>query len=247
VDTRTLREIIRHILVRSDMIWLVNKWRSVRHRPDTTHLSLTTLRDRFSYIYDNSIWQMGDETTPASGKGSRLDSTLTVRRELPKVLDSLGAKSILDLGCGDFSWMKEVKLRQLYIGADIVESVIRANNQRFSSLQYRFVTIDATKDTLPVADVVLCREMMFHLSFMDIARTWKNITASGGEYVMLTNDKATRFNSDIISGDYRVLNFHVRPFFLPAPLYSISDGAVFNGRSLDVWKISDLHQVFRVQ
>ena len=212
----------------------------MRKQADTTYLSLPSLRDRFSHIYENAVWQMGDETTPLSGRGSGLKSTLNVRHELPKILDSLGAKSVLDLGCGDFSWMSEIQLRQLYIGADIVGSVIRANIQRFASPKHRFLTIDATKDALPVADVVLCREMIFHLSFSDIAMVLKNIALSGAKYVILTNDKVTKFNADIVSGDYRVLNLLIKPFSFPSPLHSMSDCAVSEGRSLDVWKSSDL-------
>src|SRR5581483_12277106 len=79
----------------------------------------------FTYIYSVNHW--GD-TESVSGHGSKLSETLAIRSQLPAILKQLNIKSILDLPCGDFNWMKTVDLHEYhYIGADIVSAIISKN------------------------------------------------------------------------------------------------------------------------
>jgi hypothetical protein len=73
---------------------------------------------------------------------------------------------LLDAPCGDASWIKSCPIGVSYTGVDIVPSLIAANvmqTQRgeFSS---RFLTADITKDALPRADAIRCRDCFVHLS-----------------------------------------------------------------------------------
>ena len=66
----------------------------------------------------------------ASGPGSGLAETARIREALPNLLREHGVKSMLDLPCGDFFWMKEVDLGDVdYAGADIAPALIEANQQ----------------------------------------------------------------------------------------------------------------------
>ena len=50
----------------------------------------------------------------------------------------------------------------------------------------------------------------------------------------------TLFNSDIQSGDFRLLNLERAPFRLPPPQRLISDDLVVAGRRLGVWRAADV-------
>ena len=64
------------------------------------------------------------EKTDGAGPGSSLQATDGLRWHFPSILDEIAAKVLLDVGCGDFTWMNRIELRQNYVGVDIVPSVI---------------------------------------------------------------------------------------------------------------------------
>jgi hypothetical protein len=85
-----------------------------------------SLLDKFTEIYNNNGWCSPESR---SGNGSELKNTIKLRSELPYLFVKYNIKSILDIPCGDFNWMKEVDLTNIeYKGADIVESLINLNN-----------------------------------------------------------------------------------------------------------------------
>src|SRR5688572_15166107 len=56
-----------------------------------------------------------------SGPGSTLARTEHLREGLPRLLDELGVRSLLDAPCGDFHWMQHVVPHlDRYVGVDIV-------------------------------------------------------------------------------------------------------------------------------
>ena len=97
------------------------------------HLSFNSLSDRFSAIYRNRVWIQGRSAGSLSGYGSELENTETLRQRLTELLNSLEAQSLLDIGCGDFTWMKEIAFPHKYIGVDIVPELIETNNLMFRS------------------------------------------------------------------------------------------------------------------
>jgi hypothetical protein len=136
--------------------------------------------------------------------------------------------------------MKDIDLPCHYVGIDIVRSLIAANQASFASPARTFHFLDATVDQLPLADTILCREVMFHLSFEDIRRLLENCRRSGAQFVIATTDESVRFNADILSGDFRLLNLRESPFRFPDPIVAMPDDRVSRNRILGVWKLSDL-------
>src|SRR5471032_237308 len=132
---RTLNEIRRHMVFkltgRAGVSLIPKK------RANLTHLDEPNRKNRFEAIYADGIWQNGRADVPGSGPGSSLNATTNLRARLPSLLDELGAETLLDIGCGDFTWMKEIGLNQRYIGIDIVSSVIEAN-QSFAGANRSF-------------------------------------------------------------------------------------------------------------
>lgn len=215
--------------------------RRVAGGQDVGHLMLSDREKVFDYIYEHGVWLNGGNESTLSGLGSELRATEVVRSGLHEMLASIGSQSLLDVGCGDFTWMQQVDLGgRDYIGIDIVEGVIADNIERFSSERRAFRCVDAVSQDLPIADVVLCREILFHLSFADGHRLLRNIQRSGASHIIATSDTATAFNSNIRTGDYRVLNLNRGPYRFPAPLSWIADDGVVPGRRLGVWKLNEI-------
>ena len=239
----TLKEAVRHAAWRFGLQRHIDWVRRKRGRDIRVH-SLPTLRERFDYIYDHSLWTPDDPRTPLSGSGSSLKATTVLRTELPRLLDSVNAASILDVGCGDFTWMSEIDLRQRYMGVDVVESIIKENQRRYPDRS--FACIDATVEKLPDADVVVCREVLFHLSFTDARLLLANVVRSSAGYLLMTSDRSTALNADIVSGDFRPLNLQRRPFRFPAPIATINDAHVQPGRFLGLWSIVDIADEMRL-
>ena len=64
-------------------------------------------KEKFCYIYENDgFFTYGGESR--SGAGSTLEITEKIRKDIVKLIKEKDIKSIVDLGCGDFNWMKEI-------------------------------------------------------------------------------------------------------------------------------------------
>lgn len=191
----------------------------------------------FSEIYENNLW--GDSES-VSGRGSRLARTAVIRRELPALLEELGARSILDAPCGDFNWMRQTDLAGVtYIGADVVPSLISRNQRRYGGDGRKFLTLDITKDSLPVADVILCRDCFIHFSFKDIRAALASFKQSNSEFLFVTTHTPVREHRDIATGQGRNVNLLLPPFNFPEPLkLTVEDPE--SGKCLGVWRLDQL-------
>lgn len=204
-------------------------------------------RTIFNKIYSARSWN-GNES--ASGRGSDLDQTRILRAKLPILLAELDVRNVLDLPCGDFYWMREVignTPLTSYVGGDIVEDLVATNNSNYRNDRISFHVINLTKDPLPDADLLFCRDCLVHLSFSDIQAALDNILSGSFTYVALTTFTSRKRNKDIPTGKWRPLNFQRAPFNFPAPIALIEEGCTEeNGRFLDkvlaVWRIDDLRK-----
>ena len=237
--TSSGKELVRHLITKAGLSSLHFRFRRLRGQ-NVDHLFESSLADRFSAIYRNGVWLNKPNTTSLSGDGSEIRATESVRMQLPGLLESLACRTLLDIGCGDFNWMKEVQLKCSYIGVDIVDGVIRENSARYSSERRAFCTIDATREPLPQADTVLCREVLFHLSMEHIRCLVSNVRQSGASFLIATTDNRAPLNAEIVSGDFVLLTLSKSPFFFPAPLALIPDDGAERGRVLAAWSVADL-------
>ncbi len=227
---------LMRIGVERAIIWF---WRLKGQNVD--YLQHDELAGRFDFIYKNKVWSGGREGESASGHGSSALATQRVSNELPKLLDLIGAESFLDLGCGDYFWMRNVNLRQFYIGADIVASVIEENRNQYEDDRRKFTVLNGCSDPLPDVDAILCREVIFHLSFRDAKSLLRNIKRSKAKHFICTTDPATAVNTDVPSGAWRDVNVEIRPYSLGTPMMTIDDPVPGNSaRVLGVWQVSSL-------
>jgi hypothetical protein len=197
----------------------------------------------FAPFYTEHRW--GSEES-VSGPGSSLTRTAKLRRELPDLLQEIGARTLLDAPCGDFNWMKDTLLGvEQYIGADIVPDLIARNRELYGNNDRLFVLLDLTRDKLPRVDVILCRDCFIHFSYRHVAAGIKNFKRSGSTYLLTNSYPAWQQNENIRTGDFRPLNMMLPPFNFPPPVRQIDEKlpeeeAQFFGKMLGLWKLSDL-------
>jgi hypothetical protein len=179
------------------------------------------LTETFIEIYTKNGWGSQESL---SGSGSELKNTVELRKELSILLLKYEIKSILDIPCGDFNWMKEVDLDGIkYQGADIVESLIDHNKLQYPKVN--FTVMDITKDTLPNVDLVLTRDLFGHLSDDNIFSALKNIKLSGSKYLLATSFTKWSNNPNIIDGGWKCINLMIKPYYLK-PIYLINENCM---------------------
>jgi hypothetical protein len=198
----------------------------------------------FTRIYRR--WRWGRESNSVSGPGSDLEQTASLREQLPLLLAQLNVRILLDAPCGDYGWMSTVTLPagvEEYIGVDIVPQLVHQSTQRYGDPLHTFLCRDLCQDSLPRADLVLCRDCLVHLSYADIAAALAHLRATGAHYLLTTTFPGHPFNRDITTGGWRTLNFEAPPFSWPAPLQRIGEGttqAGYTDKSLGLWSLADL-------
>ena len=127
------------------------------------------LGDTFRHIFQTNHWCGPDSV---SGGGATRSQTQQIEAELPGLLKTLQVDVLLDLPCGDFSWMQFIDLPiSRYIGADIVSELIADNQKRYGSQRCQFMTLDKTCEPLPMANLLdisekQCRDAKFRVSTM---------------------------------------------------------------------------------
>jgi hypothetical protein len=211
-----------------------------------TGLSNST-RETFEEIYESKHWQ-GEESV--SGQGSDDRQTREIIRQIPILVKKLGIKKILDIPCGDFNWFGKMELTSVvYTGGDIIPEITARNNKLYGNNTRKFVTLDLIKDSLSKADMLLCRDCLVHLSNAMIWEALENIKNSPIQFLLTTTFTECETNEDIVTGDWRVINLEKPPFNLPKPIYLINErctegNGTYSDKSLGLWKISDLQQVF---
>jgi SAM-dependent methyltransferase len=230
---RDTRQTYREIAERKNAAkkWVVRLW--LRYQPNRVFLD----------IYSKNAWG-GAESR--SGSGSSLEQTETIRKQLPPIIRNLGVKSFLDIPCGDFYWMKQVRLElDEYIGADILAQLIEHNRALYTSQNRRFTVLDIMKDHLPSVDLIFSRDCLVHFSFRDIRRTIRNMKRSNSNYLLTTTFTARDQNTDIATGEWRPLNLQLPPFNFPEPIVLINENCSevegrYPDKSLGLWRIADI-------
>lgn len=202
-----------------------------------------TNKDIFTDIYLNNKWRDKDSV---SGSGSNLIQTQTIREELPEIIKKYKIKSILDIPCGDFYWMKEIDLKDVnYIGADLVTEIINKNIKKFKKSNIDFKIIDLLSDTLPYSDLIFCRDCLVHFSFKDIFKALINIKKTNAKYLMTTNFDERNSNINIATGSWTPINLCNPPFNFPEPILIIMEKCTegdnrFSDKALYLWETNQI-------
>lgn len=197
----------------------------------------------FTEYYQNNTWT-GKESL--SGPGSDYEQTKFLIPELNIMLKYLNIKSMLDVPCGDFNWMKHVDLNSIdYHGADIVDEVINSNNKKYASDSVNFSVIDLVNDALPTVDLIIVRDCLVHLSTEDTFKAFNNIKQSKSKYLLTTNFLWSHQNDnyDINVGEWRRINLQKHPYNFKYPERIIIEGNIQSNdrdKTMSLWHIKDI-------
>ena len=209
-------------------------------------------KQRFTEIFNKNLFRVGVPNLPLdgsiSGGGSDLTiSTEVIRKILPKLLEKLNIKKMLDAPCGDFNWMKEVDLSSIeYVGVDIVEQIIDNNQKKYTKSNIKFMNRNIIEDVLPTVDLIFCRDCLVHLSYSDIFKVLNNFKKSQSTYLLSTTFPYYEYNNKEL--DYkeiwRALNLEKAPFsFSKASQYIIEEinyNTPFHEKALGLWCLNQL-------
>ena len=191
----------------------------------------------FSEIHRTNAWR---DPESVSGRGSTLARTKVITSQLPVLLQELNADSLIDAACGDFNWMRYTELSAIsYTGVDVVPDLISSNRRLYETPHRRFLVLDITKDRLPRADAILCRDCLIHLCFTRIQTTIANFKRSGAIYLLCTTHDGLQENNDCPDGSWRSVNLELSPFNFPPPLKQIVEDQELR-KCLGVWQLRDL-------
>ena len=184
--------------------------------------------EAFTKIYLDNAWQSRETK---SGVGSEIAETKNVVNKLPELINRFDIKTIFDAGCGDWNWFKEIDIDVNYLGGDIVKPLVDELKTKYEKENIKFINIDIAKDKFGKFDLVIARDVLFHLPEKDIFKFLLNFVNSGSGY-LLTTHNGDYANKDINAGDWRVINLFSAPYNFPEPLFSIND---CYDRTLGLW------------
>jgi hypothetical protein len=218
--------------------WLRWKERGQRWQGGPDHL-----RRVFGSIYAGNLW--GDPES-VSGGGSTAAATEALRFSLPALLQREGVSTLLDAACGDANWIRATQLPlQVYIGMDVVPGLIARNRETAGPEGQVFLLGDITRDPLPRADLVLCRDCWIHYSYHYIWACLENFRRSGSRLLLTTTYRGLPANREMLTGQWRPLDLHLPPFaFPPADDFLVEGACEVDGsqltRGLALWRLSAL-------
>jgi hypothetical protein len=210
--------------------------------------ALPSPEQRFTEIYRSNYW-LGRES--ASGPGSSLRHTSDLQADFRRIIDELTIREVFDGPCGDFNWMKGFLQDTAinYVGADIVAPLIDRLAADFTSPRISFVHLDLTRGPFPSADLMLCRDCMFHLSFADTELLLKNFLSAKINYLFTSNHRNDGgvVNRDILTGDFRQIDLFSAPYCFPRdPLYVVPDSVPTDPKKqMCLWSRSQVEQAVK--
>ena len=181
----------------------------------------------FETIYQNGIWGNNEKGLSTSGSGSHADSiVIPYISAIKKITDDFALNSAVDLGCGDFAvGSKLFDMFDRYIACDISSTILNRNKRLYDQEKIEFRKINLAEDELPIGDIAFVRQVLQHLSNLEIALFVEKLNQTKPyRYVVITEHLpiSSNFtpNIDMPSGPNIRVSFdsgvilHVPPFRL---------------------------------
>lgn len=176
-------------------------------------------QDRFTKIFKDNEWR-GMESK--SGKGSSLSGTIMVRDFIERIKTRYNISSVLDAGCGDFWWMREIAgIFPTYTGVDIVPEMVQFLKVEYPN--FNFYDGDIVSHVPDAYDLIICRDVLVHLSNASVLQVLRNFRDSGSKFLLATTFAHILDNKDIRDGGWRPINLFLKPFNMPTTLHSMQE------------------------
>ena len=189
----------------------------------------------FSDIYRWNIWGAASnvpaDEVSRSGAGSTRAAGLKAISALELVLDRYPVRTLLDVPCGDLTWMPLDRLRArgvAYTGADIVPQIVEDNRRLAAAAGYRlaeFLVMDIVSTPIPARfDAIFMRDLFYHMTTPDVLRVLRNVERSNATlFVAKTSLRANNNLDDFVLAFGHQVNLFERPFCLRDPAYLVRD------------------------
>ena len=172
--------------------------------------------EAFSNVYSTDHWDGG------SGVGSQSELNDEYRSLVQALVGACDIASVVDAGCGDWQFSQLIDWSSVrYRGFDVVNSVVDANKQRFTKDGVQFEQLDFSREPLPKADLLLCKDVLQHWP-VDSVSQFLQRNLRRFRYALITNDvwsvhsPDANHNADITFGEWRTLDIQHPPFSLRA-------------------------------
>jgi SAM-dependent methyltransferase len=188
--------------------------------------------EAFTQIYDNGVWGYNEDGTPSSGWGSFYENTRPYFNFLLDFMNTHQPTNVLDIGCGDWAFSRYIDWKNMnYTGIDVVKSVVELDQQRFGAHNITFIHGDFLTMELPEADLLICKDVLLHLTNADISIFLEKIKDKY-RYCLITNDiikggeTVISTNRDLSNrGENRPLDLNKPPFNVDGvPLFTYAIG-----------------------
>jgi hypothetical protein len=175
-------------------------------------------------------WYGGNDETPC-GHGSTLASTEEIRAALPGLLKEYGITSVVDAGCGDLNWVKEVDWTGIsYTGVDLMQ---------WGDIPEGFgeiIRMDITTQKVWACDLIICRDVLIHLPTSDILRTLALFRLSGSSLLLTTSYPGAPTTRELPCG-YCPVDLENVPFSMGEPLEKIPERRWC--RYMGLWRLQE--------
>lgn len=204
-------------------------------------------KENFRYHYNLEV---SNSRCPC-GPGS--DSKFVVQAGTIDFIESIIKKyniqSINDCACGVFeNWMSLLDLSGVqYTGYDINDLAVNRNRKDYPHIQ--FYELDLVNEQVPYADLIICRDCLFHLSNSFVNSILTNFINSGAKYLLSTQHNWLDKNPDLTPKEleneagFRLINLEIKPFSLGIPIELHEENVldyynVGNDRQMGLWQIN---------
>ena len=165
--------------------------------------------------YEGPLFQMGDFSR-GSGPGSAVAYTEGYRGFLASFLRENGVRSVLDLGCGNWTSTRLVDWSGIdYLGVDFIHKIVARNRRVHGKPNIKFVQSDVRTFNIPQVDLVISKDVLQHWPTSDVLAFLERLRASNVKMALLVNcvnDDGLARNRDIAIGDFRPIHLNEPPF-----------------------------------
>lgn len=172
-------------------------------------MTISQIEAVFSKIYADDSWGRG------SGPGSNPDVLADYRAFLERIVRLNDIRTIVDVGCGDWQFSRFVNFGDAqYLGLDLVDSVVAANNAAYGSDRVDFKRAPADPNDIPAGDLIIMKDVLQHLPDEQIM-VYREIIRSKFRYALITNSRRKGddpVNIDIQPGEFRCLALNAEPY-----------------------------------
>jgi SAM-dependent methyltransferase len=174
------------------------------------------MEEAFNHIFHNKVWGVNLDNRPSSGPGSRANMATPFSEFLVDFFQEKKIQNIVDIGCGDFQYMREFDLSNYnYTGVDCVENIVDYNNKTFGKQNIRFIHNDGSNpERLPKGDVYIVKDVLQHWNNDSINAFLQGVIQNRKcRYIIIANCYSQEKDNQEIRhiGDTRFLNAHMNP------------------------------------